>query len=65
MTVSLEMVVPGLLGIWIDRKLGTEPLFVLIGFALGMISGIWHLITMTTRDRQPPLPNERPPRTRD
>jgi F0F1-type ATP synthase assembly protein I len=46
-TVSLEMVLPGLLGLWIDSKLGTKLLFGLVGFAFGMVAGIRHLITMT------------------
>lgn len=48
--VSLEMVVPGLMGLWLDRKLGTRVLFTLLGFAFGMTGGIWHLIHMTRRD---------------
>jgi F0F1-type ATP synthase assembly protein I len=35
MTISAEMVVPGLLGYWLDQKLGTGALFLLVGFALG------------------------------
>ncbi len=35
MTISLEMVVPGLVGYWIDQRLGTRVLFLLMGFALG------------------------------
>ena len=30
-TISFEMVLPGLLGIWVDRKLGTKVLFTLLG----------------------------------
>ena len=48
--VSLEMVVPGLIGLWLDRKLGTRVLFTLLCFAFGMTGGIWHLIHMTRRD---------------
>ena len=45
MTVSLEMVVPGLIGLWIDRWLGNKiPVLALIGFAVGMTTGIYHLI---------------------
>ena len=37
MTVSLEMVVPGLLGLFVlDRFLGTRPVFCLLGFAGGL-----------------------------
>lgn len=35
MTISAEMVVPGLLGYWLDQQLGTRALFLLVGFALG------------------------------
>jgi hypothetical protein len=35
MTISAEMVVPGLIGYWLDQKLGTRVLFLLIGFGLG------------------------------
>ena len=47
MTVSLEMVVPGLAGLWIDRRLETTPLVTLVGFAVGLTMGIWHLIRLT------------------
>jgi F0F1-type ATP synthase assembly protein I len=35
MTISAEMVVPGLMGYWVDQRLGTRVLFLLVGFALG------------------------------
>lgn len=35
MTISAEMVVPGLLGYWLDQRLGTRALFLLIGFGVG------------------------------
>lgn len=41
MTIALEMVVPGLLGYWLDQRLGTRVLFLLLGFALGsVLSGL-------------------------
>ena len=46
MTVALEMVVPGLLGLMLDRYLGTVPLFCLLGFAGGLTLGIWHLVKL-------------------
>jgi len=49
MTVSLEMVLPGLAGYWLDGKLGTKVLFMLIGFALGGFAAIKHLIAMTRK----------------
>lgn len=35
MTIALEMVVPGLLGYWLDQRLGTKVVFLLLGFLLG------------------------------
>jgi hypothetical protein len=45
-TVALEMVLPGLTGLWLDIELGTRFLS-LAGFALGVPLGLWHLIAMT------------------
>jgi hypothetical protein len=45
-TVVAEMVVPGLAGQWLDKRWGTGFL-TLLGFALGLSLGIWHLIAMT------------------
>ncbi len=44
MTVSFEMVIPGLLGYGLDTLLGTRIVFMLIGFALGMYVAIRHLL---------------------
>jgi hypothetical protein len=46
-TVAIEMVLPGLVGVWADRQLGTRVLFTVIGFAAGLTLAIWHLIRMT------------------
>lgn len=45
-TVALEMVLPGILGSWLDQKWGTGFL-ALVGFGLGVSVAIWHLIVMT------------------
>lgn len=37
MTISLEMVIPGLLGYLLDQWLGTRVVFLLLGFAIGAI----------------------------
>ncbi len=47
MTVALEMVLPGLIGIWIDRKIGTKAVFTLAGFGLGFSVALWHLLQLT------------------
>ena len=46
--VSVEMVLPGLAGLWLDGRLGTYLLFTMLGFAAGLTMAIWHLIRMTT-----------------
>ncbi|OHB78095.1 MAG: hypothetical protein A2W31_13225 [Planctomycetes bacterium RBG_16_64_10] len=48
MTVSFEMVLPGLVGLWLDRRVGTLPLLTLVGFGLGVTTAIWHLLQMTS-----------------
>jgi len=48
MAVSLEMVLPGLAGVWLDRRLGTQ-FMALVGFAFGMLAGLVHLMAMASR----------------
>jgi hypothetical protein len=45
-TVALEMVLPGIAGGWLDAKLGTS-FIALVGFALGVSGGVWHLLVIT------------------
>ncbi len=49
-TVGVEMVLPGLIGYWLDRQFGTRFLMFL-GFALGVPLAIWSLIAMTKGKR--------------
>ena len=44
--VALEMILPGLVGTWLDSQLETRFL-ALLGLALGVPLGIWHLLVMT------------------
>ena len=53
MTISLEMVVPGLVGYWIDQRLGTRVVFLLIGFALGGVLATLALMRIA-KNRTPP-----------
>jgi F0F1-type ATP synthase assembly protein I len=46
-TIALGMVVPGLLGVWVDSRLGTRAVFTIVGFALGMTYGIVELVRMS------------------
>ena len=52
MTVSLEMVIPGLAGYWVDNQLGTRVLFMLIGFVLGCSAATVHLIHLVGRNEK-------------
>ena len=56
-TVSLEMVLPGVGGHYLDMWLGTRFLS-LLGFVMGMAVGILHLVQMTRRPPDPPLAAE-------
>jgi hypothetical protein len=48
-TVSLEMVIPGVVGWFIDRALGTGFIIAIVGFGLGLVGGMYHLIVMANR----------------
>jgi hypothetical protein len=58
-TVSLEMVVPGLMGYWIDSRLGAKAVFVIAGFLAGMAMGVWHLIRIARDSSRPPPTKDR------
>jgi hypothetical protein len=44
--IALTMVLPGLAGHWVDTKLGTVVLFLLLGLALGCTAAALQLIHM-------------------
>lgn len=46
-TVALEMVVPSLVGYWLDQKLGTRLLFLILGTVTGFAIGLFSLLRMT------------------
>ncbi|KKK71859.1 hypothetical protein LCGC14_2909700 [marine sediment metagenome] len=52
MTIAVEMVLPSLLGIWADRRLGTGMLFVVLGAILGFTMGMWHLLILAKASSQ-------------
>ena len=49
MVVALEMVLPGMAGFWVDRRIGTVCVFLLIGVAAGCTFGIRHVIRLATK----------------
>lgn len=51
--ISLEMVLPGLLGYWVDRKLGSLWVFFVLGGLLGLAGGMWHLIRLAQESTGP------------
>jgi hypothetical protein len=53
MTLAIEMVVPGLAGIWLDGRLGTKALFTLLGFAMGGTFAMWQLLRITRTPQRP------------
>jgi hypothetical protein len=59
-TIALEMVLPGLAGQWLDRRLGTQFL-VLVGFGLGLSVGLWHLLQVTKVKSESETSNRNPP----
>ena len=47
--VSLSIVGGVLVGRWIDGKLGTEPLFIVLGLSLGLASAVYGVYKMLPR----------------
>jgi len=48
-SAAMEMVVPILLGYWLDTMTATTPLFLIIGTVTGLVTGIWHLVILAGR----------------
>ena len=57
-TISLEMVLPAMVGFWIDCKLGTWIVFLVLGSILGMTAGMIHLLRLAAPAKEGPLPGE-------
>lgn len=45
-TISLELVLPILGGYWLDHRLGTRVLFVIVGVILGFSASLWSLLRL-------------------
>lgn len=61
-TISLEMVLPALLGYWADQWLGTKVLFLVLGVIAGFSLGMWDLVKLAST---PPGKESRPGRSSD
>jgi F0F1-type ATP synthase assembly protein I len=47
MGVAMEMVLPGLAGwYFLDRRLGTKVVFLVLGLVVGVVGGMIHLVRM-------------------
>jgi len=53
MIVALEMVLPGLAGYWLDQRIGTVVLFMLIGFGLGCTAAVAQLVQIARSNSRP------------
>lgn len=48
-SVVMEMVLPGLAGwYFLDRRLGTKIVFLVLGLVVGVVGGMIHLVRMLT-----------------
>lgn len=45
--MSLEMIVPGFVGVWLDARWGISPWLTIVGFAFGLVVAMWHLLQIT------------------
>lgn len=52
-SIAIGMLTPGFLGYWLDTRLGTEPLLLLIGFAAGFAYGLWRLTLLGKASTSP------------
>ena len=55
-SISLELIVPPLVGFWLDRRLGTRLLFLIVGVLLGFLTATLSLVQLT---KKPPDGNLR------
>jgi F0F1-type ATP synthase assembly protein I len=52
--VSFEMVIPGVIGYFLDQWLNTKIIFAIVGFGLGLALGMWHLVRMSRSEENGP-----------
>jgi F0F1-type ATP synthase assembly protein I len=56
-SIAVESVLPILIGLWIDRKLGTVLVFLVLGAALGMTLGLFHVVRLAKSFSDQPTPD--------
>jgi F0F1-type ATP synthase assembly protein I len=57
-TMLFSLLLPLLAGIWLDRKLDTEPLFILIGAVLGILAATIGVARMALRTFAEAVPED-------
>jgi F0F1-type ATP synthase assembly protein I len=55
-SISLELVIPVLIGYWLDYRWGTLPLLLIVGVVLGFLTATLSLLRLT----KPPGPDTPP-----
>lgn len=53
-TLALEFVLPSLAGWWIDGRLGSRPVAMILGTVLGFLVGMLHLLQIARGGAKPP-----------
>jgi F0F1-type ATP synthase assembly protein I len=48
-SISVEMVLPAGLGIWLDLRWGTGPWLLAVGAVFGFLMAFWHLLALAKR----------------
>ncbi len=52
-SICLGMVIPGVVGYWIDQRLNTKIVFTLLGAVFGLSYGIYALVRITSKSPGP------------
>ena len=51
-SISLMMIIPAIIGYFVDQRLGTLILFTAIGLIVGMSAAIWQLVKFVALENQ-------------
>ncbi len=62
--VGLEMVAPIVVGVLLDRWLGTSPWLIVVGAVVGLVVGLVHLVKLSNVDNPPNGGNASQPESR-
>ena len=53
LSICTEMIVPVIVGYWLDRHWGKEPLLTLLGLVVGLAAGFWGLLKLMRQSNRP------------